>query len=321
MATTRNTAERRLRAAIGEAGPEGRLPLEAPEASAPRRPNGPASSTSEGEDPAPPPPGRVIQTALLRICRQVQGIAKDGTAPDTMGAYRYTSVENMIETVRPLLLQEDIWPRQSWALLPLPEVSGVQAPEGAPAPPRARWLEVVLTLEHVPTGETLTERLPWPMVVQKGKPEDKAIATALSSSLTYWLRGLLMLPRGGDEMDGRSDAGYDPEVPPAAAPKTENSAARAAAPAQPRRQASSSSPGGNRDHVIDFGKNQGQRVRDLAAEDVRWHLERSRNRLRSPEFQQGGEKHRYRGAELARLRALEAEVLARGGQLSETVEG
>jgi hypothetical protein len=46
------------------------------------------------------------------------------------------------------------------------------------------------------------------VVVEKGRPIDKAVASALTTSLGYWLRDVLLLPRedGDGSMDSRNDA-------------------------------------------------------------------------------------------------------------------
>jgi hypothetical protein len=52
----------------------------------------------------------------------------------------------------------------------------------------------------------------WPFAEEKGRPLDKALAGALTSSLGYWLRSLLLVPRDDEEMDKRDDRAHDPEV-------------------------------------------------------------------------------------------------------------
>ena len=48
---------------------------------------------------------------------------------------------------------------------------------------------------HPDSGEELEGVTEFPSVQRKGTPEDKAIATALTSSLSYFLRDILLLPR------------------------------------------------------------------------------------------------------------------------------
>src|SRR5258707_6928030 len=49
-----------------------------------------------------------------------------------------------------------------------------------------------------------------PIVEDKSRPMDKAVATALTYNLGYTLRGLLLLPRVEDEVDQRDDRKYEP---------------------------------------------------------------------------------------------------------------
>jgi hypothetical protein len=44
------------------------------------------------------------------------------------------------------------------------------------------------------------------VVTSKGRPADKAEASALTDATKYWLLGLLMLPRADIEMDQRPDS-------------------------------------------------------------------------------------------------------------------
>jgi len=82
-------------------------------------------------------------------------------------------------------------------------------------------------------GAVMTDEVSWPVEPGKGKPADAAYASALSSQLAYYLRDLLLIPRGiaGEEpMDARDDRAYTPPPPPPPPPKPE-SAPKPAAPA------------------------------------------------------------------------------------------
>lgn len=62
------------------------------------------------------------------------------------------------------------------------------------------------------SGETKSFNCSSPIVVEKGRPQDKAEAAALTYNLGYFLRGLLLLPRVDerDEVDQRDDRNHDP---------------------------------------------------------------------------------------------------------------
>tara|TARA_Y100001963_G_scaffold141575_1_gene209937 strand:+ start:619 stop:1311 length:693 start_codon:yes stop_codon:yes gene_type:complete len=58
-------------------------------------------------------------------------------------------------------------------------------------------------LEHAESGGAREIRMDWPIVEAKGKPMDKAVASARTSSLGYLIRDLLIAPRvhPTDDMD------------------------------------------------------------------------------------------------------------------------
>jgi len=65
------------------------------------------------------------------------------------------------------------------------------------------------------TGETRVYITPWLFFEEKGKPIDKALAGALSSSLNYFLRDLLLVVREEEgNMDRRNDKEYEPKRKP-----------------------------------------------------------------------------------------------------------
>ena len=57
------------------------------------------------------------------------------------------------------------------------------------------------------SGESLVARVVWPVVVERGRPLDKAAAIADTVSLSYFLRDLLRMPRidPDDDLAGRAD--------------------------------------------------------------------------------------------------------------------
>ena len=65
-----------------------------------------------------------------------------------------------------------------------------------------RWLISEWVLMHT-SGDTLNLSDEWPIVPERGRPLDKAIASAKTSSLGYLLRDLMVAPRvlPGDDMD------------------------------------------------------------------------------------------------------------------------
>jgi hypothetical protein len=66
---------------------------------------------------------------------------------------------------------------------------------------------------HSSNDSVVMGRVPFPIIGTNGKGDDKAVATALTSSLSYFLRDLLLVPKSDDaaelvrapEMDARDD--------------------------------------------------------------------------------------------------------------------
>jgi hypothetical protein len=94
-------------------------------------------------------------------------------------------------------------------------------------------LEQRLLLIH-PSGESVPLEINWPVCPDKGRPLDKAMAIADTSSLAYLLRDLLLMPRVNpqDEMHARDDRPA-PEAPPAAEPSPPAASSTPAAPSSP----------------------------------------------------------------------------------------
>lgn len=81
-------------------------------------------------------------------------------------------------------------------------------------------LNRIIFLSHSSGEFVPIELRGWPVVPERGKPLDKAFATALTGSFAYMLRDLLQMPRGDDaDMNHRNDA--PPPAKPAAKPQTQ----------------------------------------------------------------------------------------------------
>lgn len=119
--------------------------------------------------------------------------------------YKYTSSEAMIGACRAALhLNGLVLRRGGWTY------DGTQ--EGG----------LVKSNFHLCCGETAEcylDEITWVAVPGPGRPIDKAIASALTASLGYYLRDLLLVPREDEaEMDKRDDTKYEPRKAPQAAP-------------------------------------------------------------------------------------------------------
>jgi hypothetical protein len=84
-------------------------------------------------------------------------------------------------------------------------------------------------LIHTSGESVYMDELEWPVLPDKGRPPDKAFAIAITTSLAYFLRDLLLMPRGAqDDMDAHTE---EPSAAPA--PTEERKPAETPAPATP----------------------------------------------------------------------------------------
>lgn len=138
-----------------------------------------------------------LSAALLEAQRAVAGIGKD--AHNDFGRYDYVSAEAMIAGARQALHQAGLTFYASATQI----VCEGQA------------VQVTYRLSHPGSGQEITYQRDWPISRDlgrgKSKPEDKAIAGALTACLSYTLRGLLLIPRvdPSEEMDA-GDRQEDP---------------------------------------------------------------------------------------------------------------
>ena len=142
-----------------------------------------------------------LNAALLAAQVALPMVKKDAT--NDFHKYNYASAEGMIAACREVLHAQGLTAhRIGWSMIP---------PNGSAIDYGGILSEMVMV--HVPSGQQLTANITWPIVPEKGRPMDKAIAGALTSSLSYWLRDLLMVPREEEGMDNRNDTTYTPPNP------------------------------------------------------------------------------------------------------------
>lgn len=147
----------------------------------------------------------VVRSSLAEALRVAQAtisaVSKD--ARNEFSGYDYASAESIITEARRALIASGLTVyRKEWC------VESAQP-----------WPLVVATFVVTNGTESFTATCPFPVVDGRGKPPDKAVATALTSCLAYWLRDLLLIPRCDEEMDRRNDADCAPAaVPPSDSP-------------------------------------------------------------------------------------------------------
>jgi|TARA_R110000824_G_scaffold106327_3_gene251188 hypothetical protein len=144
--------------------------------------------SDEGEDR---PVKAKSEATLVRALHAAQWEANriDKDSKNTFSNYDYTSAESMMS------MWTEISGRHGLSLFPV-ELNIRYSPGDPPI------LQTTWVLSHV-RGEDRTLSMEWPVVTGKGKPMDKAIASARTSSLGYLIRDLLIAPRihPTDDMD------------------------------------------------------------------------------------------------------------------------
>lgn len=144
--------------------------------------------------------------AISRAVAKAQAVAKG--SENTFSRYKYASAEALIEESRGCLASEGlaVVPYE-WRLVPL--ASGPVSTGGKAG---MYFADVVVAYFVVhKDGGALRCEATTPAVTDNGRPQDKAVATALTYSLGYFLRTLLLLPRVDTEhdVDQRDDRGHE----------------------------------------------------------------------------------------------------------------
>lgn len=150
-----------------------------------------------------------LYAALSRAIGRAGAVEK--TSENTFHRYKYASAEGLIEEARGALAAEGlcVFPRW-WKLKTHASVEQRVGSDGKTIPPGYfADVEVLYVVAHADGAFMECEAIT-PVICEKGRPEDKALAGALTYSLGYFLRGLLLLPRVDEEndVDQRDDRDY-----------------------------------------------------------------------------------------------------------------
>ena len=156
----------------------------------------PAPSTQEKRDTMSKT--ETLATALLAAQRALPSVGKDSQFKAGSYGYAYTSSETMIAACREVLHGAGLTLRRAgWKFDGTPEGGGLVTSQ--------------FILTHASTGESVADEVAWVAVPRGQQPIDKAVAGALTASLGYYLRDLLLVPREDEnEMDKRDDSAYQP---------------------------------------------------------------------------------------------------------------
>lgn len=140
-----------------------------------------------------------MAAALVAAQKHAQAVAK--TSKNTFHGYKYASAEALIAEGREALADNGlaVMPIE-WRVLPVEGIEGVRSK-----------VEVTYMLVHE-SGASVSAKCETSILPEKGRPQDKAEATALTYNLGYYLRGLLLLPREepGTSVDARDDRNNGP---------------------------------------------------------------------------------------------------------------
>lgn len=161
---------------------------------------------------------------LVKAQRIAKAVAKDST--NAFHKYKYASAEGLIEEARGALSEAGLalitmtWDFQTvvrWIEnpsdsngFPIPAADGSlgQLSTDLEVPGCCGTMRVEYAL-YSEDGDVMPFEVTTPVILEKGRPIDKAQATALTYNLGYFLRGLLLLPREDAEasVDQRRDDG------------------------------------------------------------------------------------------------------------------
>ena len=133
---------------------------------------------------------KTLDDALRAAQDALDNVAKD--AHNSFHGYKYTSAEAMIEACRAALLNEGLVLSEDGAEI-LTFADTIHA------------VRVTFTIRHAQSGEGRQWNRDFLVVTEKGRPLDKAFASALTTGLNYALRGLLLVPR----VDAAEDMDHD----------------------------------------------------------------------------------------------------------------
>ncbi len=157
---------------------------------------------ADGEIPTlAPMPCPNLCAALAAAQKKCRAAAKE--SENTFHHFKYASAESVFDEAKKAMADTGL------ALLPLgPKL--VTLGNG-----QYFALDWDAELLHI-SGESRAHKIVegWPVIPDKGRPLDKAFASAITSALSYFLRNLLQMPRvdPADDIAGRDDRQAKPKV-------------------------------------------------------------------------------------------------------------
>ena len=169
-----------------------------------------------------------IGAALAAAARAVKPPEKSGR--NAFHNYAYTTAEEMLDAVRGPLAENGLVAHLVGQRIGDVVHLGGKHKDGTDKIAWRITFDLALSWDG---GDGLLAPVEYVAFPEAGRPLDKAINAAATNSLGYWLRSLLMVPRGmGDSIDGREDR----EDAAVAAAATARADARDAQTARQRQQ-------------------------------------------------------------------------------------
>ena len=156
-----------------------------------------------------PLPNARISKALVAAVRAAKALKHD--KKNAYQSFTYTSAEALIAEARKALSQNGLVCFQAgWGWEPIAARDYTKYSNSGDLKLATGKAFVTFTVLHE-SGESIAGKVEVPVIPEKGRPEDKAMATALTMAESYYLRSLLMIPRSmsADEMNARNDGPAD----------------------------------------------------------------------------------------------------------------
>lgn len=200
------------------------------------------------QSPVSPASTSALARALVAAQRAIETVHK--ASYNEHHRFSYVSGDDMVAHARKALNDNDLAVLQGDLTL---MATGI-----GPA------VSIEYTVTHS-SGECATYTVQRPIVEAKGRPLDKALDSAQTTGLSYFLRGLLQIPRSTDaglDVEARDDAAYEPA--PAAKPGIGTSPSATKATPPPRKQAGPSTEAG-----LEHALNEARTLEELR---VAWEL-------------------------------------------------
>lgn len=149
-----------------------------------------------------PAEAKSLAQALIYAQRLIDHVVKD--AENTNHRYSYASADNIIAAARDALAEA--------GLVLVRKAAPYRPGEGG----QPGLLGCVFELMHPASGEKMNYRVSMPVIENRGRPADKALAAAWTTTLAYALRDILLIPRieGQEVIDARDDRDYEPARSP-----------------------------------------------------------------------------------------------------------